>query len=211
MVTGPTAWSAAPAATVAEPVPADAPFLAAVAALDGIDPATPAGRLLTAADDLTRRGTKYRRLRTERRLGPADVPASPGRLSCSEFVWIAARRAGIDVGDRPTSSRRLASTSGRYSGAFTRVTDGTLLPGDLLVYGPPGAPPSSRGRAPRPVSHVVILVSPRTGLVVGSHGRESTPAGTPRGAGYRRLVGSLTEWPGGRTLQAVYRIRADVR
>ena len=59
------------------------------------------------------------------------------------------------------------------------------------------------------VGHVVIMVSAKEQIVVGSHGRESTPEGARRGAGYRRLLDGREHWSQGRVLRATYRIRPD--
>jgi hypothetical protein len=44
------------------------------------------------------------------------------------------------------------------------------------------------------------------GLVVGSHGKESTPESAPTGVGYRVMEDGFGEWTLGRKLRAVYRI-----
>jgi hypothetical protein len=198
------------------------------AAVEGVDPsavsldalretelkdASPAViRILETADRLVRQGVRYRRLKSARRLSLDTLSASRRSLSCSEFVWSVFSLARLDMGAHPVSSKRLAFTDDPYPGILIRVTDGSIRPGDLLVYAHPAADLAARGQAGGfgEISHVVVVVSARQGIVVGSHGRESSGQGEALGAGYRRLVGGWNEWLHGRALTATYRL-APVR
>lgn len=165
-------------------------------------------RVLELADHLARQGVRYRRLKSRRRLSAEKLSMTPKRLSCSEFVWALFSLAEHDMGPRPVSSRRLALEADPYPGALVRVTDGTILPGDVLAYADPAttmATPSSE-RAAAVVSHVVIVVSARQRIVVGSHGHESTEDGETPGVGFRRLD-DWRHWSHGRVLMATFRLR----
>jgi len=168
-------------------------------------------RVLQLADQFVAQGVKYRRLKALRRLSRSDLSVPPRRLSCSEFVWYLFSVAGLDMGEHPISSKRLAFRDNVYPLAFTKVTDGTVRPGDVLVYAN-SADELARQKQTLGVSqvgHVVIMVSAKEQIVVGSHGRESTPEGARRGAGYRRLLDGREHWSQGRVLRATYRIKPD--
>jgi hypothetical protein len=142
-------------------------------------------------------------------LARADLDRPPLALSCSELVYYAYARCGVDLGDAHMRTRFLAyADPPPYATSMIRVGDGSILPGDLLVYHWDRQQVeqwlAERGRT-RP-GHVVIAVSPSKGIVLGSHGRESTPEGGVTGVGYRTLPDGLATWTLGRTLRAVYRL-----
>ncbi len=166
-------------------------------------------RILELADRFVHLGVKYRRLRSARRLSRRDLARPLSRLSCSEFVWVLCSLAGLDMGEHPISSRRLAFGDCAYPRALCRVTDGSIRPGDLLVYEYPAEERAGPRRTPGKIGHVVIVVSVEERIVVGSHGRESTPRGERRGPGYRRLPAGWGHWSEGRTLKAKYRVAGN--
>jgi cell wall-associated NlpC family hydrolase len=160
------------------------------------------------ADALARQGVAYRH---DGNLAKTDLDRPPLALSCSELVYYVYARCGVDLGDAHMRTRFLAyADPPPYSASMARVTDGSILPGDLLVYHWERSQVeqwlAERGRT-RP-GHVVIAVSPSRGMVIGSHGRESTPEGALRGVGYRILPDGFGIWTEGRPLRAVYRLNA---
>lgn len=164
------------------------------------------GQAIQNAHELALRSVPYRRVG---RFGRTDLAGPPAALSCSELVYYAYAKAGVDLGAIHRRTRMLAfEEPAPYAEAMVKVTGRGLLPGDLLVYHRErevvAAEVARRGSA-RP-GHVVILVCPHERVVIGSHGKKSTPAGAPTGVGYRTTEG-LERWTAGRTLQAVYRLR----
>lgn len=158
------------------------------------------------ADELARRRVRYRRVG---RFGRADLGRPAKALSCSELVYYAYARAGARLGAGHQRTRRLAfDEPPPYADAMVKVTQGPLLPGDLLVYHRERAVVQAEvaGRPRGLAGHVVILVSEAERLVIGSHGRTSTPTGAPTGVGYRTTEAGLSRWTGNRTLQAVFRL-----
>ncbi len=172
----------------------------------GIDPLPV--RILELADELVRQRVRYRRYRTSRRLSREDLTVLKPRLSCSEFIWYLFSRAGLNMGDHPVISKRMAFKEGIYSDALVKITDGTIRPGDILAYAnsPEELEAQKKKFGRGQVGHVVIVVSVDRRIVVGSHGRESTPPGGKMGAGYRRLLRGWEHWTNGRTLRATYRL-----
>jgi hypothetical protein len=170
-------------------------------------------RLLALADDIVQQGVKYRRLKSARQLSPEKLGRPLRRLSCSEFVWSLFSLAGFDMGDHPVSSRRLAFAADPYPRVLAKVTDGSLIPGDVLVYGHPADALAGQKVTPGTgeVNHVVVVVSAKQAIVVGSHGRESTAEGGALGAGYRHLVGGFGEWSHGRVLMGTFRLKRGLQ
>ena len=196
------------AAAAVETLPASAVLLPSLVETELRDADPAVLRVLELADDLARQGVRYRRLKSTRRLSAEKLSKTPKRLSCSEFVWALFSLAEHDMGPRPVSSRRLAREADPYPDTLIRVTDGTILPGDVLAYADPVtavAPPPPE-RAAAVVSHVVIVVSARQRIVVGSHGHESTDDGETPGVGFRR-VDDWRHWSHGRVLMATFRLR----
>lgn len=165
-------------------------------------------RLLEQADDLVRRGIGYRPYRASRPLSRKDLTPLKRRLSCSEFVWCLFSLAGFDMGEHPVKSKKMAFKENVYPQTLIKVTDGSIFPGDILVYAHPREELKRQRNlfGKSEVGHVVIVVSADRKIVVGSHGRESTPHGGETGTGYRKLLQSWTHWTNGRTLQATYRL-----
>ena len=118
--------------------------------------------------------------------------------------------AGFEMADHPMTSKMLAFADQVYPQAWLRVTDGSIKPGDILVYTHSREELARQKQAfgKSEVGHVVVVVSVERRIVVGSHGRESTPDGVRPGAGYRRLLRGWEHWTKGRTLQAIYRMKA---
>lgn len=172
----------------------------------GIDPSVI--RLLAQADDLVRRGIGYRPYRFSRPLSRKDLTPLKRRLSCSEFLWSLFSLADFDMGDHPVKSKKMAFKKNVYPQTLMKVTDGSILPGDILVYAHPREElKRQRERFGKSeVGHVVLVVSADRKIVVGSHGRESTPSGGKIGVGYRKLLQGWEWWTNGRPLQAVYRL-----
>lgn len=165
-------------------------------------------RLLEQADDLVRRGIGYRPYRASRPLSRKDLAPLKRRLSCSEFVWCLFSLAGFDMGEHPVKSKKMAFKENVYPQTLIKVTDESILPGDILVYAHPREELKRQrdlfGKSE--VGHVVIVVSADQKIVVGSHGRESTPRGGETGTGYRKLLQGWAHWTNERTLQATYRL-----
>lgn len=161
---------------------------------------------IRTAHQLAQQGVAYR---FDGTMSRADLERPPLALSCSELVYYAYARCGVDLGDAHMRTKFLAyADPPPYSPSMIRVSDGSILPGDLLVYHWDREQVEQwireRGRT-RP-GHVVIAVSPSKGMVIGSHGRESTPEGGFTGVGYRTLPDGFDTWTMGRTLRAVYRL-----
>ena len=166
----------------------------------------PARAAIRIAHALARSGVAYRR---DGSLNRAELDRPPLALSCSELVYYAYARGGVELGDEHMRTRFLAYADPHpYSPAMMRVTDGSIRPGDLLVYHWDREVVEKwlleRGRH-RP-GHVVIAVSAEQRLVIGSHGRGSTPEGGVSGVGYRTLPDGFGCWTKGRTLRAIYRL-----
>ena len=165
--------------------------------------------ILAKADELVRRGVRYRPSKLVDGLDREDLPQFQPKLSCSEFVWYVLSLTGLDLGGRHLETRKLAYQEQVYPKALERVVDGSIKPGDMLVYVPP---PDKLGQKTRsgktPTGHVVIVVSVSEKIVVGSHYRTSTPRPAPTGAGYRRLLKGWDQWTADRKLQAIYRVKS---
>jgi cell wall-associated NlpC family hydrolase len=166
----------------------------------------PARDAIRIAHSLACERVAYRRDGTLKR---ADLEQPPRALSCSELVYYAFARSGVELGDEHMRTRFLAySDPHPYAASMIRVSDGSILPGDLLVYHWDREEVErwliERGKT-RP-GHVVIAVSSEKRLVIGSHGKESTPEGGLTGVGYRILDEGFGSWTRGRTLRAVYRL-----
>jgi len=166
--------------------------------------------LIDLADKLVREGIRYRLYKRDRTLSLRNLVRPKRRLSCSEFIWYLLSLAGWNMGNAPVSSKRMAFRPGVYAEALEKVSDLSVHTGDILVY------THSRKVLKRQketfgksqVGHVVMVVSTRPKIVVGSHGLESTSEGGPIGVGYRRMLHDWDHWTKGRPLQAVYRIRS---
>jgi len=175
-----------------------------------IPPAAPAVRCaLELSDSLARRGVGYHRDEARHLLTRENAPPLPPELSCSEFVWYVYTVCGVDLGDRHRNSRELAFAEHNYPRGMHRVRDGSIRPGDLLVYDfdPEELERGAKLPEGERAGHVVLVVSPEQRILVGSHGAASTPVGAPEGVGYRRARGDLSRWTEGRTLRATYRPR----
>lgn len=166
--------------------------------------------LLDLADQLVRRGTRYRRYRRDRTLSLKNLARTKRRLSCSEFIWYLLSLAGLNVGEHPLSSKRMAFRRVVYPEALEKVSGLDIRIGDILVYAHSREVLKSQRElfGKSEVGHVVMVVSTQPKIVVGSHGLESTPEGEPTGAGYRRLLCGWRQWTKQRPLQAVYRVRS---
>ena len=168
-------------------------------------------RLFELTDELVRRGIRYRKYKSSRQLSPNDLTIFKPRLSCSEFVWYTFSLAGFRMGERPIKSKTMAFKNNIYPEALSKVTDGSVRPGDLLVYA--NSKEESKKQNERfgksLVGHVVIVLSVERKIVIGSHGRESTPEGGATGAGYRRLLQAWEHWTHERMLRATYRIKDE--
>lgn len=163
---------------------------------------------IRVAHKLARDGVRYRHDGT---LSKADLDRPPLALSCSEMVYFAFASCGVDLGDAHMRTKFLAfADPPPYQSSMKRISDGTILPGDLLVYHRDREvverEAAERGRTLP--GHVVIAVSPDKRMVIGSHGRESTPEGGLTGVGYRTLPDGFSTWTLGRTLRAVYRLES---
>lgn len=179
--------------------------------LQGVDPSVI--RLLEQADDLVRREIGYRPYRFSRPLSRNALTPLKRRLSCSEFLWSLFSLADFDMGDHPVNSKKMAFKKNVYPQTLVKVADADILPGDTLVYAHPREELKRQREAlgKSEVGHVVIVVSADQKIVVGSHGRESTPNGGKTGAGYRKMLQGWERWTNGRTLQAVYRLSSTAR
>ncbi len=167
--------------------------------------AEPVRRALRIAHALAEAGVAYR---NNGDLSRRDLDRPPLALSCSELVYYVFARSGLDLGDAHMRTRWLAYGDPQpYQPSMIRVGDGTIRPGDLLVYH------RDRARVERELAergrtlpgHVVIVVSTERRVVIGSHGRESTPEDGITGVGYRALPDGFERWTLDRTLRAVYR------
>lgn len=178
--------------------------------LKGADPSLM--RLFDLTDGLVHRGIRYRRYKSSRQLSSNDLTIFKPRLSCSEFVWYVFSLAGFRMGERPIKSKKMAFENNIYPEALSKVTDESVRPGDLLVYA------NSKEESKKQkelfgkslVGHVVIVLSVEQKIVIGSHGRESTPEGGATGAGYRRLLQGWEHWTHERMLRTTYRIKDEV-
>lgn len=166
-------------------------------------------RIIETADDLVRRGVRYRFDDKSHALSRRQIGIFQPELSCSEFAWYVISRSGLDLGNKHLQTRDLAFRDGMYSAAMQRVTDGSIKPGDLLIYDHPLAELQREQKLTGkcPSGHAVIVVSAEEKIVVGSHFFKSTPSGAPTGAGYRKLLNGWNHWTDNRTLRAVYRVK----
>ena len=166
-------------------------------------------KMLNTADELVRRGVQYRFDDKFHALSRSQLGAFQPELSCSEFVWYVYSRAGMDLGNQHLQTQELAYRNGVYANALEKVTDGTIKPGDVLIYEHPLAELQREKRLTGKChsGHAVIVLSADEKIVVGSHFYRSTPTGAPTGAGYRRLLNGWDHWTANRTLRAVYRIK----
>ena len=168
-------------------------------------------RLFDLADGMVRRGIRYRKYKLSRQLAPTDLTLFTPRLSCSEFVWYLFSLAGFRMGAHPIKSKTMAFGDNIYPQALIKVTDGSVKPGDVLVYANSTEELKKQKElfGKSQVGHVVIVLSVERKLVVGSHGRESTPEGGSTGVGYRRLLQGWEQWTHERLLRATYRLKDD--
>jgi len=166
-------------------------------------------KIIETADNLVRRGVRYRFDDKYHALSRRQIGIFQPELSCSEFAWYVMSCAGLDLGNKHLQTRDLAYRDGMYSSAMERVTDGSIKPGDLLVYDHPLADLQREQKLTGkcPSGHAVIVVSAEEKIVVGSHFFKSTPSGAPTGVGYRKLLGGWDHWTDNRTLRAVYRVK----
>jgi len=167
---------------------------------------------LELADALARRGIGYHhdQARHVLRLETLASGPLPPELSCSEFVWFVYSRCGLDLGEVHRNTRELSYAERNYPRGMQRVQDGSIRAGDLLVYDFDLAELERRAALVEgeKAGHVVLVVSARERILVGSHGLASTPAGAAQGVGYRRLQGDFSRWTAGRALRAIYRPKA---
>jgi len=166
-------------------------------------------QVINTADELVRKGVRYRFDDKDHELDRQQTKVFQPELSCSEFAWYVFSRAGLDLGDQHLQTRDLAFREGAYAPAMERVIDGSIKPGDLLVYSQPldELKREQKLTGKWPSGHAVIVVSADEKIVVGSHFYKSTPTGAPTGAGYRKLLSGWVQWTDHRTLRAVYRIK----
>jgi hypothetical protein len=140
--------------------------------------------------------------------GRSDLDREPFALSCSELVYYVYARCGVELGDEHQRTRLLAYRDpAPYPEGMRRVEADDLRVGDVLVYHRNREVVEREvemyGRA-RP-GHAVIVVSVEDGLVIGSHGRDSTPDPGLTGVGYRTMPLGFERWDRARSLRAVYR------
>lgn len=166
---------------------------------------------LDLADRLVRQGILYRGYKKDRTLARRNLMRKKRRLSCSEFIWYLLSLSGLDMGEQPVNSKKMAFRKKVYVNALKKVSGDRIQIGDILAYSH-SREELKRQRAlfgKSQVGHVVMVVSVKEHIVVGSHGTESTPYGEPIGVGYRQLLQGWDSWTHERSLQAVYRIASN--
>lgn len=166
--------------------------------------------VLKKADELARRGVEYRYDSPSTLLTREDLKHSPASISCSELIWYVYSACGLDLGDHHIETKEMAYSKGVYAKAFRKVLYDRIRPGDILVY------EYSLHKLKREEAltgryhsgHVVIVVSSKKKIVIGSHYLKSSPGDVLPGVGYRKLLKGWNQWTAGRTLKAVYRVRS---
>lgn len=170
-------------------------------------------RVLKIADRMTRRHVGYHGDKNfGKKLTQNDlyyIHHHVRQLSCSEFVWYAFAISNFPMGITHIETKDLAYGKHPYRKALYRVKDGSIQPGDVLVYEFPmkELKKEQKSQGTFRAGHVMIVASANHRIVVGSHGDASTPPGAVPGVGYRKLLKGWDQWTEGRTLKAVYRAK----
>lgn len=166
---------------------------------------------LRESDRLARASVRYRMDDPDDPLTRDEIHLSHRRLSCSEFVWLVYSLENLDLGNIHAQTKEMAYESGVYQSSMVKLGPNTeARAGDILVYNyhEEDLEREERDRGRHRSGHAVIVVSSEKRIVVGSHGRISTPTDASAGVGYRKLLHPQWNlWTGGRRLRAVYRVR----